>query len=81
LLGVYVRGLSATSATSRALNGGQPPWNRLESLTADLWEQRSGKEHPDRAEIVAKVLAEKKAAKVGELKSMYQKRKHTYGLE
>lgn len=78
---MYVQGLSATSATSRALNGGVPPWNRLESLVADLWSLWAKKEHPDRAEIVEQVLSEKKAAKVGELHSLYEKRKRTYGLE
>lgn len=81
LLGVYVRQLSADSATSRALNDDAPPWSRLENLVADLWALWAKQEHPDRAEMVAKVLAENKRARVIELKSVFQKRKRIYGLE
>jgi hypothetical protein len=74
--------LSAESATSRALNGGAPPWNRQENLTADLWALLANQnDHPDRAEIVAKMLAEQKMAKVTELKTKFEQRKRIYGLE
>lgn len=76
-----MRQLSADSATSRALNGDAPPWSRLEHLAADLWSLWAKQEHPDRAEMVAKVLAEKKLARVIELKTTFKKRKRTYGLE
>lgn len=66
----------------RALNDGAPPWNRQENLTADLWALMANQsDHPDRAAIVVKMLAEQKRAKVVELKAKFEQRKRIYGLE
>lgn len=79
-LGVLVRQLPAESALSRALNGGQPPWTTTDHRIADLWSLWAKKEHPLRAEMVAKARREKKLAKVIKLRAVYETKKRTYGL-
>lgn len=49
-LSVLVRHLPPGSATSTALNGGDPEWTRSEVLLTDLWSAWAGKEHPRIAE-------------------------------
>lgn len=81
LLGVYVRQLSSKSSLVRALNDGQPQWDTTDHLVADLWALWAKKDHPVRAEAEAKKRTSVKMARVVELKSVYEKRKRTYGLE
>ncbi|MGA5467177.1 hypothetical protein [Mycobacterium sp. NPDC050041] len=69
------------SATVRALNGGQAPWSNLEHRVADLWALWAKKDHPVRAEIQAKARTAKKQARVEKLRTVFQKKKRTYGLE
>lgn len=80
-LWVLVRQLPAESATSRALNGGQPPLSRTEHFLADLWAIWAKQDHPVRAEMEAEARNTAKLARVIELKSKFKNRKRTYGLE
>jgi hypothetical protein len=79
-LGVLVRQLPSEGALPRALNGGQRPWTRTDHLIADLWALWAKKDHPQRAEMVAKARAEAQLAKVVELRAVYEKRKRRYGM-
>jgi hypothetical protein len=79
-LGVLISALPAKSALVRALNGGEPPWSRLEHLIADLWSVFTKKDHPKRAEMEAKARFEAKQARVVGLRAVYEKRKRKYGL-
>lgn len=88
LLGVYVRQLSVKSALVREMNGGVPPWTRLEHLIADLWALQAKAhfgngvgDHPVRAEMEAKARSGAKLARVIELKAVFEKRKRAYGIE
>lgn len=76
-----MRQLPAESATSRALNDGEPPLSRLESFVADLWALWAREDHPVRAEMVAKARTAAKQARVIELRSKFEKRKRVYGLK
>jgi hypothetical protein len=78
---VLIHQLPAESATSRALNDGQPPWSNEAHRIADLWALWAKQDHPVRAEIQAKAQAAAKTARVIELKARFQKLKHAYGLE
>lgn len=73
---MLVEQLPAESATSLALNDGQPPLSRLESYVADLWALWAQKDHPGRAELEA---IARNIAKL-ELRIKFQNRKRTYGL-
>lgn len=89
-LGVLVRQLPVESALVRVLNGGRTPWGDTEHLIADLWaltlQAHSGdrnssiRDHPVRAEMESKVRNEAKLARVIELKALFEKRRHAYGL-
>lgn len=79
-LGVLVRQLSADSALSRALNGGEPPWSNTDHRVADLWALWAKQEHPVRAEMEAKAHKETKRARVIELRAKSERRKRTYGM-
>lgn len=88
-LGVLVRQLPVESALVRALNGGRTPWGNLEHLFADHWaltlQVNSGarapfRDHPVRVEMEAKANAERKLARVIDLRAKFEKRKRTYGL-
>jgi hypothetical protein len=65
----------------RALNKGRPHWTQTDHLLADLWSVWTKQDHPVRAEMEAKARADAKRARVVELRSTFQKRKHAYGLE
>lgn len=45
MIAVRVRHLPLDSATAIAVNG-EPGWDRLHVLTADVWSALTGKEHP-----------------------------------
>lgn len=76
-----MRQLPAEAALSRALNDGQPPWTRTEDLIADLWALWARQEdHPRRAAMAKKARDTKKLARVIELRTVFEKRKRTYGL-
>lgn len=75
-----MRQLPAESALSRALNGGELPWNRLEHLTADVWALWAKQDHPVRAEMEAQARSAAKLARVIELKTVFNKRKRRYGI-
>lgn len=70
------------------MNGGQPPWSRLEHLIADCWvvlvkimaPKSRVSDHPQRAEMEAKARLDAKSARVAELKATYRTRKRKYGL-
>lgn len=79
-LGVLVRQLSVTSSLVRALNDGRPQWSTTDHLLADLWGLWAKQDHPHRAEMEAKTRNAAKAARVIELRTVFQKRKRTYGL-
>lgn len=68
-------------ALNRSINGGEPPWTRLEHLTADVWALWAKQDHPKRAEMEAKAREAAKLAKVILLKAKFEKRKRDYGLE
>ena len=76
-----MRQLPAESALARALNGNEPAWNRTDHLIADLWALWAKQDHPKRAEMEAKARNAKKLARVVELRTKFEKRKRTYGLE
>lgn len=85
---MLVRQLSVKSSLVRALNDGQPPLSRLEHILADLWAitakahfgDKAG-DHPVRAEMEAKARTNAKLARVTQLRTTFQNRKRTYGLE
>lgn len=79
-LGVLIRGLSADSALARALNDGRAPWGNTEHLLADVWALWAKKDHPVRAEAVAKAKREAKQAKVIRLRAKFHRDKQRYGL-
>lgn len=79
-LAVLIRHLSAESAYSRALNGGESPWQRLEHLIADLWKLWAKEEHPLRAAMIEKIEAVQNMARVIELRTVHEKRRRKYGL-
>lgn len=79
-LGVLVRQLSVESALVRALNGGRRPWGNAEHLIADLWALWAKQDHPTRAEAQAKSHNDAKRARVIQLRTKFESRKHTYGL-
>lgn len=76
---ILIRYLSADSALVRALNGG-PMWSNTDHRIADLWALFAKKDHPIRAEMEAKAKKQKKQARVIELRTVFEKRKRTYGL-
>jgi hypothetical protein len=53
---------------------------RTEHLIADLWTCGRSKDHPVRAEMEAKARTAAKLARVIELRTVFEKRKRTYGL-
>jgi hypothetical protein len=75
-----VRQLPADSALVRALNEGHSKWTNLEHLVADLWALWAKQDHPRRAEMEAKIRTTEKLARVIELRTVFEKRKRTYGL-
>jgi hypothetical protein len=80
-LGVLVRQLSVKSSLVRALNDGRPQWTTTDHLIADLWSLWAKRDHPTRAEMEAKAHTAVKMARVIELKTKFENRKRTYGLE
>lgn len=71
----------------RALNDGRPHWTVTDHLVADLWSLWSkhllgvAQDHPKRAEMEAKARTAAKLARVVQLRTKFEKRKRTYGLE
>lgn len=80
-LGVLVRHLPADAALVRALNGGRPHWTVTDHLIADLWALWAKQDHPKRAEMEEKARTAAKLARVVQLRTKFEKRKRTYGLE
>lgn len=79
-LGVLVKHLPAEAALVRALNDGRPQWETTHHLLADLWALWAKQDHPVRAEMEAKAHTAAKLARVVELRTVFEKRKRTYGL-
>jgi hypothetical protein len=79
-LGVFVRQLSVSSGLVRALNDGRPQWTTTDHLIADLWSLWAKQDHPTRAEMEAKARNAAKLARVVELRTVFEKRKRTYGM-
>lgn len=87
-LWVLVKQLPAESALSRALNDGRIPWGNVEHLLADLWALTAkahfgdtAGDHPTRAEMETKARTTAKLARVVQLRTKFETRKRTYGLE
>lgn len=80
-LSLLVKHLPLESATLRELSDGEPPFSRLEGLIADVWALWAKKDHPKRLAIESKAKQRAKNARVIELRTKFEKRKRTYGLE
>lgn len=83
-LTVLIRHLPPESALVRALNNGKPGWTLTDHLVADLWVQtvkasakdpKKVKDHPVRAEMVARHKSAASAPRLAQLKAEYEARK------